>query len=281
MMNATPNAVHIRSYGMLGAPDRHDFAQLVLPLAGSLLLDIEGRAGTLDPLRAAFVAPRAWHAQGLSGAGANRSLIVDLDAAVIDPLLAERLRERPFPALGPAARKLVEFMGIVAGDGGAAPGSVVDPVAGSSAGSSAGPVAGLVAGWLPLLLDTLALDAPRPASRLAALRARIELDPGQPWNTETMARTAGLSVSRLHALFRAELDATPHGWLLELRLARACAWLAQGKQPIAALALRAGFGDQSALTRALKKAIGQTPAEYRRMQRDDAGREQENAPKTQ
>jgi transcriptional regulator GlxA family with amidase domain len=127
----------------------------------------------------------------------------------------------------------------------------------------------LVNGWVPLLLDTLALDAPRPASRLAALQAQIEAEPGLPWTTESMAKAAGVSVSRLHALFRAELDASPHGWLLELRLARVREWLARTDRPIADLALCAGFSDQSALTRAMRNATGTTPAAYRRQAREN------------
>jgi AraC-like DNA-binding protein len=263
-------AIHVRSYGSPSAPDRHGFAQLVLPLSGTLALEIDGRGARLDPLNGAVVAPGAWHAQ--DSACANRSLIVDFDLdAAATPDLTARLLERPFCALEPAARKLVDFMAILAGEG------------------VAGPAAGALAGWLPLLLDRLALDAPRPRSRLAALLARIELDPGLPWHTEAMARSAGLSVSRLHALFREEQGATPHGWLLALRLARVQDWLAQGDAPIAELALRAGFGDQSALTRALRDATGMTPAAYRRERRErrterDAARQpgvQENPPKTQ
>jgi AraC-like DNA-binding protein len=122
----------------------------------------------------------------------------------------------------------------------------------------------VVRGWVPLLLDTLALDAPRPASRLAALLARIEAAPGLAWSTASMANSVGCSVSRLHALFREELDASPHAWLLERRLQRACEWLASTDLAIAEIALRAGFSEQSALTRALRKATGMTPAAYRR-----------------
>lgn len=248
-MTSTPPAdLHLRSYGQLRESDRHDFAQLVLPLSGTLLLEIEGRQGRLDPLHAAFVAPRAWHSQ--ASAAPNRSIILDLDVASLAgmaPEAAARLIEQPFPQLGPAARKLVEFMGIMAGPGLAAP-----------------PAPALLQGWVPLLLDTLALDAPRPRSRLAALMARIEADPGQPWTTDTMAASAGLSVSRLHALFRDEFATSPHAWLLDLRLARARAWLAQSDMPIAEVALRAGFSEQSALTRAMRKAGGETPAAYRR-----------------
>jgi AraC-like DNA-binding protein len=249
-MNMSPSAsvdLHIRSYGQVLEPDRHDFAQLVLPLQGAVLLEIEGKQGRLDPLHAAFVEPGAWHSQ--CGDELNRSIILDIDLATIEQAASERLLDRPFTQVGPAARKLIEFMGIMAGQQAAQP--------------------ALVNGWVPLLLDTLALDAPRPASRLAALQAQIEAEPGLPWTTESMAKAAGVSVSRLHALFRAELDASPHGWLLELRLARVREWLARTDRPIADLALCAGFSDQSALTRAMRNATGTTPAAYRRQAREN------------
>jgi AraC-like DNA-binding protein len=240
--------LHLRSYGQPGEPDRHDFGQLVLPLRGTLLLEVEGRQGMLDPLHAGFVPPNAWHGQ--CGDAANQSFIVDIGtdalAAGAHRYHLERLFERPFAPLGPASRKLIEFMALMA-DSGRAPASVVQ-------------------GWVPLLVDTLTLDTPRPASRLAALLAHIEAAPGQPWSTETMAKTLNCSVSRLHALFREEQDTTPHGWLLRHRLDKAREWLASTPLTIAEIALRAGFSEQSALTRALRKATGMTPAAYRRAQ---------------
>jgi len=247
-MNATPSAdLHLRTYDRVRTPDRHDFAQLVLPLDGKLVLEVEGRQGVLDPLRAAFIAPRAWHSQ--VGEAANRSLIVDLEMDSLVPAAAERLLERPFPPLGAAARKLVEFMGIMAAAGERRP--------------------ALLQGWLPLLLDTLALEAPRPASRLAALLARVAAEPGLPWRTDAMAAAAGVSVSRLHALFREELDSSPHAWLLGQRLASARALLAESRLPIAAVALRTGFSEQSALTRAMRQAGDLAPAAFRRKARDN------------
>lgn len=239
--------LHIRSYDQVRQPDRHEFAQLVLPLKGALVLDIEGKQGLLDPLRAAFVEPGAWHSQ--CGTEPNRSIIVDLDFTAIAPAASERLLDRTFTQISPASRKLVEFMGIMAEQ------QAVPP--------------SMLTGWVPLLLDSLVLDTPRPASRLAALQARIDAEPGLPWTTDSMARSAGLSVSRLHALFRSELDTTPHAWLLELRIARAREWLARTARPIAELALRAGFSDQSALTRAMRNATGMTPAAYRRQSREN------------
>ncbi len=247
-----PADLHVRSYGRSFEPDRHAFAQLVLPLRGELLLDIEGRRGRLDPLNVAFVDSGAWHAQ--FGDASNRSIIVDLDLGTIPSAMSERLREKQFREIGPATRKLVEFMGLMA-DGGTLPPSVLQ-------------------GWVPLLLDALALDAPRPASRLAALLARIEAEPALPWTTESMAAAVNVSVSRLHALFREELDTSPHSWLREHRLSRVREWLASTDLPIAELALRAGFSEQSALTRAMRKASGMTPAAWRRQSRENGSNPQ-------
>lgn len=235
-------ALHQRSYGALNDPDRHTYAQLVLPVAGEVRLDIGGKAGRLDPLHGALVAPGAWHAQ--CSAVSNRSLILDVDAETMTHGAWQRLLEQPFMTLGPAARKLIEYLGMMS-DQQATPPAVLQ-------------------GWLPLLLDTLALAGPQPASRLAALLARIEGEPALPWSTDRMARCAGVSVSRLHVLFREELDSSPHAWLQQKRLEHACAWLAGSGRTVAEIALAAGFADQSALTRAMRQAMDTTPAAYRR-----------------
>lgn len=244
--------LHLRSYDRVHWGDRHDFAQLVLPLHGAVLLDIEERRGRLDPLHGAVVAPGAWHAQ--SSQAANHSLIVDVDGAAFGHGPWQDLMERPFVMLGPAARKLVEFMGLMARD--------------------AAPPRALVQGWAPLLLDTLSLATPRASSRLSALLARIEAAPGLAWTTESMARAANLSVSRLHAVFREELDSSPHAWLLACRLDCARSLLAGSRRGIADIAQACGFSDQTSLTRAMRRADGTTPAAYRRASLENVSRMQ-------
>lgn len=235
----------VRSYGADPGTDRHDFAQLVLPLSGSLDMDIGGRGGSVSPGRTAFVDFGAWHSQ--TSKFPNRSLILDLDVASLEPEIGEKLARHPFAALAPAAGKLVDYMGLLM-EGRVAP-------------------TGAIHLWVPLLLDALIREAPRPRSRLAAVMASIEAEPGLSWTTATMARRAALSVSRLHALFRSELDTTPHAWLAEVRLKRVSEWLTHSDHSIAELAYRGGYADQSALTRAMRKATGLTPAAYRRRNR--------------
>jgi transcriptional regulator GlxA family with amidase domain len=100
--------------------------------------------------------------------------------------------------------------------------------------------------------------------------AIVENNPGQRWTTESMARQACLSVSRLHALFRHELDTTPATWLSQVRLQLVREWLVQTSRPIAELSLAAGYSDQNAMTRAMRKASGITPAALRRQAIDSA-----------
>ncbi|MDA7418841.1 AraC family transcriptional regulator [Xenophilus arseniciresistens] len=236
-------ALHLRSYRGHSAPHDHDFAQLVLPVSGALDLDFGDRAAALDAARGAFVPTRQPHATRTQGP--NRSLILDLpeDDSALAPLLAQ-LAQRPFLALSAPATRLLDFMALRV-----------------EQGQASAPVVQL---WVPLLLDTLLLQPPRPASRLAALRARVQADPGAPWTVERMARLAALSPSRLHALFQAELHSTPRAWLQAQRLARARELLAHTRLPIAEIASRCGFADQSALTHAMRRAHDTTPAAWRR-----------------
>jgi AraC-like DNA-binding protein len=237
----SPLNIAVRSYGADTGPDWHDFAQLVLPVSGMLAIDVDGKAGRLDSWHAAFVGHRTWHSQ--ESERPNRSLIVDLDTATIAPDLIDRLTSRPLLAVTPAAHRLIDYMG-----------------QSMRSGSARTELAGH---WLLLLLDALSDSAPRPRTRLTGLIAAIEADPARRWTTAAMAAHAGVGISRLHALFRDELDDSPAGWLWTHRLQRVQRWLVESDRTIAD-AYRAGFADQSALTRAMRKATGMTPAAYRR-----------------
>lgn len=236
--------LNIRSYREDQGPDSHAFDQLVLPLSGALELEISGRGGRLAPGRAAFVSTGARHST--MSDTANRSLILDVHLAAASPAIADRLSARPFVNLSPPAMKLIDYMGLMLNEGRAS--------------------ATTISLWTPLLIDALAHEPSPGVGRLARLLAQVEAEPGLPWTAAMMADRAAVSVSRLHALFRAELNSSPRAWLSEMRLQRARNWLATSGQSIAQIAHRSGYGDQSALTRAMRNATGMTPAAYRRGQ---------------
>lgn len=79
-----------------------------------------------------------------------------------------------------------------------------------------------------------------------------------------MAEAAAISPSRLHEWFRAELDSSPRAWLAEVRMAQACQLLRTSALPLAQVAQRCGYADQSALTHAMRRLRGVTPASYRK-----------------
>jgi transcriptional regulator GlxA family with amidase domain len=72
-----------------------------------------------------------------------------------------------------------------------------------------------------------------------------------------------VSARRLATLFRATYGTTLHARLAEVRLRHALSLLEATALPIAEIAARTGYYDQSALTRHLKTALGTTPAAVR------------------
>ncbi|XQA68734.1 AraC family transcriptional regulator [Xanthomonas sacchari] len=243
----------LRSYGRDGAAHQHDHVQLVLPLHGTLELEVDGRGGYLDRFRAAVVAPQTRHAQ--SALDANRFLVVDCRTDAFGDDALERLRRQPFLDLPPPLQDLL-----------AAQAPHPDLAAAHARAGAA------VLAWLQA--DT----APRGWQRLQALCRRIEAAPGQDWPVRRMAQLAHLSPSRLHALFRAAFGRTPQDWVAARRLDWVRRQLAHGNRPIADLAQDSGYADQSALTRALKRSTGQTPAAYRRRHRPAPGQESGTSP---
>lgn len=237
--------IAIRSYGADSTVDRHDFAQLVLPLSGELAMDIAGREARLDRHVAAFVETGARHDQ--ISAVANRSIIVDLHAGALEDCAAERLARLRYVALSPDAISLVDYMGVQV---------------------ARGPVpAHRLRLWTPLLVDALLGDACRPVSRLARLLPAVEAQPARNWTVDSMADHVGVSASRLHALFQQELGQTPRTWLAAVRMGRAEHLLAHTAWPIVEIAAACGYADQSALTRAMRRATGTTPGQTRRQAR--------------
>ncbi len=80
-----------------------------------------------------------------------------------------------------------------------------------------------------------------------------------------MARECGLSVSHFTRAFRKSFGMSPYRWLLQRRIDRAKSLLATSDLPIADIALRSGFSDQTAFTRAFGRVVGDSPARWRRV----------------
>lgn len=104
---------------------------------------------------------------------------------------------------------------------------------------------------------------PGPIHRRAVNEAREFLDAkveGTVSSTE-LERATGLSRYSLARHFRACLGTSPYRYLVMRRLARARTLISR-KEPLASVAVRCGFADQSHLTRQFKKTYGLTPGRW-------------------
>ncbi|WP_416423994.1 AraC family transcriptional regulator [Pseudomonas sp. App30] len=234
----TPS-LDLRSYSGECAHHQHGFTQLVLPVVGGMEMEVQGRGARLDLSMAALIAPGAAHGQRADGA--NRFLVLDCPNGWFEARTLEALARRTYVPVSAATRRLIEFADLLGPQG----------------------LPGSAAHLLPLLLDSLGRDAGQPASGMDRLLAHLEADPGQAWSNEAMARVAAMSVSQLHRRFAERYAQAPQAWLAQLRMRHACRWLAESRLPLADIALKVGFSDQAALTRAMRRLCDTTPAAYR------------------
>ncbi|NTJ42315.1 helix-turn-helix transcriptional regulator [Agrobacterium larrymoorei] len=235
-------SVDLRSYADEKPQERHAFVQIVLPLAGHLEIDVSGLQDRLSPSKAVFIHHDYRHTQ--RAVVSNQSLIVDIDEALVSADTLDRFTGTPFFDLTPRVSKLIHYMR-----------SVLD---------SGGDDAETAYLWSLVLIGSLHRELPNLISRLSILKQLVELDPFQPWTVERMAQQIEVSTSHLHALFRDHFEKTPHLWVADARMMKILRLLRHSSFSIAEIAHRAGFSDQTALTRAMKRSLGTTPAAYRR-----------------
>ncbi|MDM0037568.1 AraC family transcriptional regulator [Variovorax sp. J22G21] len=79
------------------------------------------------------------------------------------------------------------------------------------------------------------------------------------------ARECTLSRSHFSKAFKQTTGQTPHAWLVTQRVEAARRLLGQPHLPIAEIAARCGFSDQSHLTRVFSAHTGTSPARWRRL----------------
>lgn len=119
--------------------------------------------------------------------------------------------------------------------------------------------------WLGRIVRRHLIQGPCPSQRppsVAAAVRRLEETPEAPASLAELAALSGVSRFQLIRGFSRAVGATPHAYLVQLRVRLARRYLAQGLSPAEAAAL-AGFADQSHMTRAFVRHLGIPPARYR------------------
>lgn len=211
--------------------------------------------GVVDGTGMVVVAGGARHS--CRAMGRNRFLVLDWAEDAAAGADAARLVDgavrRPFRALDPMLLPLLRFLDTAVAS---------DRVAAEERRA-----------WGGLLLrrlgDAAGAASPLPiqSRRLSRALGFVEANLAAPITVADIAEAAQASTGHLHDLFRRHLGRPPMAHVARLRLERAMRQLAETDLPIAEVALASGYSEQSALTRALKRAHGVTPAAYRRRHR--------------
>jgi AraC-like DNA-binding protein len=101
------------------------------------------------------------------------------------------------------------------------------------------------------------------ARRVSAVLREIEADAASPLDLGAMALRAGMSPYHFLRTFRRLTGVTPYRYVLELRLRRAAACIADTREPISAIAFDEGFGDLSTFNGRFRRTFSMTPSAYR------------------
>jgi AraC family transcriptional regulator len=99
--------------------------------------------------------------------------------------------------------------------------------------------------------------------RLRRVLAYVEEHLADDIAVADLANVACLSIFHFTRAFAATMGVPPHRYVSQRRLESAKAMISTGRASLSEIALDCQFSSQSSFTRAFRRAVGMTPAEYR------------------
>ena len=102
-----------------------------------------------------------------------------------------------------------------------------------------------------------------PRRRLARVREYVRANIDGDLSLFELAAVAGVGASHFKALFKRSTGVPVHQYVIRSRVEHAARLLREGDEPLAHVALQAGFANQSHLARCMRRILGATPSQVR------------------
>jgi AraC-like DNA-binding protein len=123
---------------------------------------------------------------------------------------------------------------------------------------------GKIAGLAGISRDVPQLSGPvAEHNAIARAVAYVQDNISDALQVKEIAEASGLSVFQLDQRLRGLFGLSTGQFVVRSRIEHACARLRSSKDPISAIALDCGYGDQAAFARQFRKSVGVTPLSYR------------------
>jgi AraC-like DNA-binding protein len=103
--------------------------------------------------------------------------------------------------------------------------------------------------------------------QIKRVKAHIDANLDKPVSIRELAATVRLGPSHFQRAFKVSLGVSPHTFIVQRRIERAKELMLSSDSALSEIALAAGFSDQSHLTTRFHRAVGVTPALWRRENR--------------
>ncbi len=227
-------------------PHSHDTGYVCLVLYGTCQESSDHRLTAAVPGSVDYMPQGMLHSNAFGSMGSN-CLLVEIDQCELEWLQdAGCETRRPWGVVGGSiARNFFKLFGLLR-HGRATSLDVQEFLVHSFTASAKMPAAGRVPPmWLSRVREILDVAGPRQPS-LASL-----------------ASEAGVHPAHLPRAFRAHVGCSVGEYCQARRVAAACQMLLEGELPLARIAQRLGYHDQSHFTRLFKDRTGVTPGEFR------------------
>lgn len=236
-------SLELRSYRSEAQNHQHDFHQLVMPVDGRLELEIDHQLGVVDARHAAVIASGASH--GFSAEGDNRFIVADLPLSSA-PALGY------LPAFLPLDGALQQYLIFLQTKFSSALSTAKSPESDQL----------MLQLLIKLMMERFGIKDQVDA-RVAAAKCYIDSHLEQAVTVKDVSAAACLSTRQLNTLFLRSYGCSPQQYLIEQRMRRAKALLADSSCSIQQVAEHCGYSSLASFSDRFRRTFDIAPREFR------------------